>query len=272
MCVRSIPVRPLRRGVGSGAFAPFPCPQGVVGFVRVRSVYSRSPLSSRGSFVNFRAIPVDPGGWSVLSGAFSSLTSPLMFAFCPFTCALGIVEYDRSLPVCPRGHRVRSCAFGPFPCAPDIVGFVRLRRVHPRAPWGSSCSCGCVRSIPVRPGGNRVRSCAVCPFQCALGVVVFFRTNTPRGSSGSVRCDRSVTVRAGMRSVHFRSSWVSSCSFWCVFVHSHALRCVISGAFGPFPFALWVVGFVRVAFGRFPRALEVYGFVRVGSVHFRAPW
>ena len=42
-CVRSIPMRPGSRRVRSCAFGPFSCALGVVGFVRVRLVHSRSP-------------------------------------------------------------------------------------------------------------------------------------------------------------------------------------------------------------------------------------
>ena len=106
-------------------------------------------------------------------------------------------------------------------------------------PGGSSGSFVCVRAIPVHPGGRRFRSCAFAPFKC-----------TP-GSSGSFGCVQFIPVRPGDRrvlSIHTRLPWGSS------------------GAFGPFPSALEVVGFVRVR-------LYALGFVRVRfSVHSRALW
>ena len=44
-----------------GAFGPFPCALGVFGFVRVRSVHSRSPLRSSGSFGAFGPFPYPLG-------------------------------------------------------------------------------------------------------------------------------------------------------------------------------------------------------------------
>ena len=196
MCVPSI------LGVLSGSFSPLPCAQGVVGFLCVLSVHSRVPLRL------FAYIHVHPGGCRVRSGAFSSFLCALCFvrvrsghsgAFGPFPFGRSVraswAHLVWSIPVHPRGLRVRSGAFGslpfagavvrlvlsafrPFPCA--VVGFVRVGSVQSRATWGSSClvlSCAhlrctwcfrfitvlrggrhvSVRSIPVRPGGPLVR-------------------------------------------------------------------------------------------------------------------
>ena len=114
----------------SGAFGPFPCSLGVVGFVRVCSVHSPRTLEVVG-FVRVRSLVSSVSFWSV-----------------------------RSISVLPGGRQVRSGVFRQFPCAPGGVG---VPSVHSRALWGLSGWLGCFRPIHVRPGVKRVRwvhSCA----------------------------------------------------------------------------------------------------------------
>ena len=168
------------------------------------------------------------------------------------------------------GRRVRSRAFGPFPCAWGVNGFVRsiparpwcrwVGSVHCRAPCVSSGSLVCVQSIHVRHGCRRFRRFAFSPFPCAMWVVGFVgarsvHSRAPRESSGSFVCVRSIPVRPGSRRV-------------CT-VHSRAQLVSLDG-FGPFPFALGVVGFVGVR-SVHSRAPWVVGLVGVHSVHSPAP-
>ena len=148
--------------------------------VCVRSVHSRSPWGSSGSFVFVRYIPVRPGGRRVHSGAFG-----------PFLCALGVAGCVRL-----GGHRVHSGAYVRIPCALRVVGLGRVLSAHHRGTWGAF---GCFRPIPLRTGCDRVRSihspssasfCCVRSiparpagfsfgaFPFALGVVVFVRVRS----------------------------------------------------------------------------------------------
>ena len=224
-CVLPIPVR---HGVRSCAFCPFPR---TIGFVRVRSVHYSAPWASSDSFY---CVQMRHGYRWFRSGTF------------------------RPFPFRPGCGRVRLCALSPFPYALKVPGVVRLREVqfvrarlvhssapwcslwsicsipirpggrrvsHSRAPWWLLGSLGCVRPIPVRHGvrypyalvGRRVLSAAFGPFPCALGV---------EGCVGPF-------------------SLGSSGSFWLFFdPFSCALEFI--GCVGPFLCALEIVGFVRV--------------------------
>ena len=273
-CVRSMPARPGGDWVRYGVFGPFPCALADVGCPPSTSVRSGDYGVLSGSFCPFPctigSIPVR--SW-ILSGTFG-----------PFLRALWIIGSVRSIPVRPGGDRVRSscyahsrapwwtngaflgidrivrvlsdhscakkCGFGEFPGVLGVVGFVRVRSVDSRAP---------------------VRSRAFGPFPCALGVVGCVRLIPARPwgsrvpflvSSCTLACVRSIPVRPGGRRNHL-------------------------GAFGPFPWAMVVVGFVPVrsvhshahrvrrvrtgAFGPFPFALGILRVVRVPSFHCRTP-
>ena len=143
--------------VRSGAFGPFPCVLGVVGFVRVLSVDSRAPWVLSG-FVRVRSFHSRaPGVRSGSPGVHSGTFGPSSVSF----------GYVRSIPSLPECGPVPSGALSPFLCAHRVVVLVGAGSVHSRAPWGSY---GCVRSIPARHGGRRFRSG---PFPRALFVVVF---------------------------------------------------------------------------------------------------
>ena len=217
MCVQSNPMRPMGRRVRSGAFGPFSCGLGIVVFIRVHSVHYRAPKGSSDLFVCVRFIAVRRGGRGLCSCAFAPFSctlgvvrvrfvhsrapwdsfgcvrsipvrpgdhtvhsrSPLVSsgscrcvwsipmlprgprvrlgAFSRFPCALVFAVWNRCVRSIHMSYvlrRVRSSAFGPFPCALGIVVLVRERSVHSRAAWGSF---GCIRPIPMRPGDRRVR-------------------------------------------------------------------------------------------------------------------
>ena len=120
--VRSIPVRP---GVRSGTFGPFPCALRDGG---VRSIHSRAPWGLSGSFGCIRHIPVRPGCRRVRS----------VHSICP-----GIVRFVR----------VRSVhSYAPW----GVLVFVRVLSVDSRAPYRSSCLFWYCHPIPVRPGAHGV--------------------------------------------------------------------------------------------------------------------
>ena len=216
---------------------------------------------------------------------------------------------NRSIPMRPGGHPVRSCALGPFP---GTVVVVPVRSVHSHAPWGSSCSLVCLLSIHAFPWGRRiysgpfglfpctlVHSRAPCessgsfgcvwyiplrpgsPFPCALGVVALVRIHSRAllWSSSSFVCGRSIRVRHLCRRV--RSGTFSG----SIPVHSVG-RQVGSGAIVHSSAPWWPSGSfgcvlsisvchrchrVRLGvFGPFLCAPWFIGFVRVRSVHFRA--
>ena len=105
----------------------------------------------------------------------------------------------------------------------------------------------CVRSIPVLSG---VRAGAFGLFPCSMGGIGFVRVRLVDSNEPWVSfvCVRSILVRPGdrsVRSVHSRVPWGS---LGCV--RSINSRDVggrfCSGDFGPFPYALGVVRFVRV--------------------------
>ena len=148
---RSIPVRLL----SSGIFGPFPCSQGFVGFVPVRS-----------------SVLVRPGG-----------------LFRPFSCALEVVAVRSVLSHAPLGS---SGAFGPFQRSLGVLGFIRVSSVHShaplrvvvfvlvssvksRAPFELSGSFGYFQSIPMRLGVRRVGSGVHGPFASALVAFGFVR-------------------------------------------------------------------------------------------------
>ena len=234
----AFPVRPAGRPVLSGAFGTFPSTLWVLGCVRSIQVLPGGRRLHSVAFGQFPcallvvgcvgSIPVRPGGRSV--------------AFGLFPCALRVLLCDRSVLVRPGGCRVDWCAFGPFPGDMGVVWFVRVPSVYSRASGVSSGSFVCFRFIPVRPGCHRVRSGAFGPFPCAWV---------------SFRYVRSIPVRLVFVLVCSLAPWVSWGSFGCVwFIRMRPLVGRVSScAFGPFPCALGVVGFVQVR-----------------SVHSRTPW
>ena len=149
MYVRSIQVRHGDRRVHTGALGPFPCALGVVGFVPVRSVHSRAPCGSSGSFGYVRSIPVRP---RVRPGAFRAFPHVLVVAGVVWvrlvhsSAPWGSFGCVRSIPVSPGDRSVRSVRFrvpwGSFGFVWSIhlrlglLGFVLEHSVHSRAPWG----------------------------------------------------------------------------------------------------------------------------------------
>ena len=219
-CVRSIPVRPGgrriysggfdilplhdgARRINSGAFGPFPYALGLVELIQVRSVRSRAPWLSTGSFWFVRCIPVRSWRRRVYLGSFVS-----------FICVLGVVWFISMRPWC---RQFRSGAFGALQWALGVVGCVLVPSGHFRAPWGWSGSSRFFRSIPVRPSGRRVHSGVFNIFRSVyssaslgsygvflyvLGVAAFVRVRSvhsrvPLGSSGSFGFVRSISVRSG---------------------------------------------------------------------------
>ena len=145
----------------------------------------------------------------------------------------------RSISVRPRGQRVGSGAFASFLCAVWVVRFVWVRSVHSHAPLGSSGPFECVWFIHVRRWGRRILSVALSPFPCALREVGFVRVRSVHSPPPGGRRGRSGPFG------QFPFSRGPSSSFVCVWsmpVHNG----VGSGAFGPFPCALEVFGFVMV--------------------------
>ena len=115
--VRSVHSRaPCGSSNRSVVFGPLPCALGVVRFVRVRSIHSRTPWRLPGSFGSVRSIDVLPRVRPVRSepGGTVDLTA--------------VVAPDEAV----AAQYYPACSFGPFQCT---LGFVLVRSVDSRGPW-----------------------------------------------------------------------------------------------------------------------------------------
>ena len=278
----------------------------------MRSVDSRAPCGSSGSFGGFgpfprtlgssasfgcvRYIPVRPGGRRELWVHSRAHCGSSCSTFGQFPCALGVERCACALGSsgsllsfpCALGDVgfVGERSFGPFLCAMVVVGFFRVRS-----------------SIPVRPRDLRFRSCAFGPLPFALGFVQVRSVYSPPLFVMLV-CVRSIPERHGgdrdrsgafgqfpggnrVRSVDSRPLWGLSASFdsvrsiplcpWC-----HRVRSANSSALWGSSGSLVCVRSIPVrpvgrrvrscTFGPFPCAMGVIGYVHVRSIHSRAHW
>ena len=235
-------------------------PGGVVRFVRVRSVYSRTSWSS------FASITVRTWGRRFRSGPFGQLPCALGIVV---SCAFGL------FPLVLGDVGLRSCAFCTFSCAHGFFLFVRVRSVDSRAPCGSSGPFWCFRPIHMRPGGHGVRSVhsrPLCGSSVSVGCVRsipvrpdgrrmrWFDFQVPLGLSGSFGWFRPIPVCPGCRrmcSLRSRAPCGSSECLVCVrYIPMH-------------PGGRWVLS---CTFGQFLCALGVVVFVGMFSVHSLAPF